>query len=156
MVNRLVHDNEATRVPTTHPSRLSRSFRSFHSRSFLPVSFSTAWFAVQQRSRIPLAKLLWCISSLKAWTHEFFSCRFSLSPLEVVAAFGSVSELLRIIRSLDFDSDQFSTQVTDLKRFPDICDRIVKKWKQSWPIGNLSRSSHDVFTLSVVVPTWWI
>lgn len=91
-----------------HLSGLSRRLRPFRSRTFFEISLLTVQFALQLRSRKPLAELRQCISSLRAWTHKFVPDSFSFSPPEALAVSNSVNKPLGIMSSPEFVCRLFS------------------------------------------------
>lgn len=74
----------------------------------------------------------------------------SLSPGRICRS-GSVKELLGIICSPDFDFLLFSTEFTASRWGHEICKRIVKNFKYSWPTSILPKRYYHVYTLSAVV-----
>lgn len=78
------------------------------------------------------------------------SLAVSLSPLEAVASYWIAMELLVIIFRPDFDAWLLSNHITDLNRCHDICNRIVRKRKQSWPLEILTRKYYRFFTVFIV------
>lgn len=62
-------------------------------------------------------------------TYEFLGPCFSLSAV-AFEGFESVSKILDVFRSSDYDSHLFSSQMVNIKRYRDISDPVVKDHKR--------------------------
>lgn len=121
--------------------RPSLRFRNFCPRNFPQMLINTAKFAVKQRRIQPPARLLRRIVSLKTWTHERFPCLSSLS-LECSYRLPVFRRTLRYYSQSGLGPPPFLAQRTSSSLVSDICNRIVKMHKHSWPIPILSSKFH--------------
>lgn len=107
------------------PSQPSYRLKHHRSRSFFTLSFNSAKFSVQPRSKPPFGKLLCSISFVKI---KLMNSSLAASPsiLKAVSDSQCFNEPLSIKHSPDINPVLHFTEHVDLKRCLDTWDRFVK------------------------------